>query len=46
MADIHNKEECYSRVLRLSDTRYSAKRDQREMDICEQQSEIVEGNKI
>jgi len=30
-----NKEERYSRVPRLSDTRY-----QREMEICKQQSEI------
>jgi len=35
-----NKEKRYSRVPRLSDTRYSAKKDQREMEICKQQSEI------
>jgi len=35
-----NKEERYSRVARLSDTRYSAKRDQGEMEICKQKSEM------
>jgi len=47
---ILNKKEQYSQVPRPTDTRYTAKgtkgkwsilRDQREMKICEQQSEIV-----
>jgi len=40
-----NKEERYSQEPRLSDTRYSAKQtvtqDQREMEICKQESEIA-----